>query len=175
MSRKLLATAAAATVATVAAVAAGVLAGPGHRADPSPGGPVEIAAAAAPAAPAPVSVLRSWDVQRASAWARGDPALLRPLYTSGSLAGRRDRAMLRAWRGRGLVVRGLQTQLLSVRELSRSATSWTLLVTDRVAGGVAFGAGVTRALPHDQPTTRTVRLRLLDGRWRVAAVRPVAG
>jgi hypothetical protein len=82
--------------------------------------------------------------------------------------------MLRAWRARGLVVDNLRTQLLSVREVGRSATAWTLLVTDRVLGGVAVGEGVVRALPRDEPTTRTVRLRLLDGRWRVAAVRAVS-
>src|SRR3954447_6645819 len=73
---------------------------------PPPVEPVETAAAKAPARPAviePVEILRSWDARRADAWARGDPRLLRPLYTPGSQAGRHDRAMLRAWAARGLV------------------------------------------------------------------------
>jgi hypothetical protein len=96
---------------------------------------------------------------------------LSTLYTRDSLAGRRDRAMLRAWTSRGLVVRGLRTQLLAVRELSRSASTWTLRVTDRVAGGVAVGPGLRRTLPVDAASTRTVVLRRVDGRWVVASVR----
>jgi hypothetical protein len=163
----------AAVAVTTAVTTVGVVAAPRHPAHGPPIEPVEITAAAAPAAPPQVELLRAWDAQRAEAWARGDPSLLRPLYTPDSRAGRHDRAMLRHWRARGLAVQDLHTQLLSVRELSRSATTWTLLVTDRLLGGVAIGEGVTRALPRDEPTTRMVRLRLLDGRWRVAAVRAV--
>jgi len=115
-------------------------------------------------------VLRAWDEQRAEAWARGDPALLAALYAPGSRAGRRDRAMLEAWTSRGLVVRGLRTQLLEVRTVRRSPSAWTLRVTDRQAGGVAVGPGVRRSLPVDAATTRTVVLHRLGGRWRVAAV-----
>jgi hypothetical protein len=79
--------------------------------------------------------------------------------------------MLRSWTARGLVVRQLRTQLLSVRELARRGSAWTLLVTDRLAGGVAVGAGVRRPLPRDRATTRTIRLRRWDGGWRVASVR----
>jgi hypothetical protein len=134
--------------------------------------PVEIPAASAPAGPPPVELLRAWDAARAEAWARGDPRLLSSLYTPGSAAGRRDRAMLRAWSERGLVVRDLRTQLLSVRELSHTPSTWTLRVTDRLAGGTAVGEGVRRPLPTDAATTRTVELRLVGGRWRIAAVAP---
>ncbi len=120
----------------------------------------------------PVEILRAWDGRRADAWARGDPRLLRSLYTPGSVAGRDDLAMLRAWAARGLVVRQLRTQLLSVRELAHGPSSWTVLVTDRLAGGVAVGAGLRRRLPRDQATTRTVWLRRLHGRWLVASVLP---
>ena len=135
--------------------------------------PVEIAAAKAPAGPPPVEVLRTWDAQRAEAWARGDPGLLAALYTPGSVAGRRDGAMLRAWLARGLVVRGLQTQLLEVREVRRTASIWTLVVTDRLVGGFAVGARARRSLPRDAPTTRTVELRRVSGRWLVSAVEPL--
>jgi len=130
-------------------------------------------ATSAPGGPSliePVEILRAWDAGRARAWARGDLHLLRALYTPGSVAGRHDRAMLRAWTARGLVVRGLRTQLLSVRPLAHTRSSWTLVVTDRLVGGVAVGAGVRRPLPRDQATTRTVRLVRVRGRWRVAAV-----
>ena len=133
---------------------------------------VETTAAEAPAGPPPVEVLRAWDTERARAWARGSPRMLARLYTTGSVAGRRDLAMLRAWTDRGLRVRGLRTQLLTVRELAHTGSAWTLLVTDRLVGGVAVGRGVRRALPRDEATTRTVRLRLVGGRWRVSEVMP---
>jgi hypothetical protein len=132
--------------------------------------PVELTAGQAPAGPPPIEVLRSWDVRRAEAWAEGDAAALAALYTRDSLAGRRDVAMLRAWTARGLVVRGLRTQLLAVDEQAQSRSAWSLRVTDRLVGGVATGRGVRRPLPRDQPTTRTVRLRWVDGAWLVAWV-----
>jgi hypothetical protein len=184
-----------AVLLTAAAVLVGVLLG-GRPPGPAVAGPVPPARAPAAtlgaagadatppgATPPAVAVLRAWDAARAAAWARGDPALLRPLYTRGSAAGRHDRAMLRAWADRGLVVRDLTTQLLAVRTLERTADRWTLQVTDRATGTAAArgdGAAGTDAtggtalgpLPRDGPTTRTVHLRLLDGRWRVSAVLP---
>ena len=68
--------------------------------------------------------------------------------------------MLRAWADRGLVVRGMRTQLLAVHELAHTRSTWTLQVTDRLVGGVAVGIGVRRLLPGDEATTRTVWLRL---------------
>jgi hypothetical protein len=161
-----------ASVLTAVAIGAGTATARQTPARPPLGGPVETRAAEPPAAPPPVELLRSWDARRADAWARGDPRLLRTLYTPGSMAGRRDRTMLRAWAARGLVVRQLRTQLLSVRVLGHRGAAWTLVVTDRVAGGVAVGAGVRRRLPQDRPTTRTVRFRRWAGGWRVAWVRP---
>ena len=120
--------------------------------------------------PPPVALLRAWDARRAAAWARGDPRLLRPLYTPGSVAGRHDRAMLRAWRARGLVVTGLQTQLIEVRTLRHTSSTWSLWVIDRLVGGVAVGAGTWNLLPVDHTTTHIVELRRSGGRWRVAAV-----
>ena len=142
---------------------------------PAPIEPVEIPAAGAPTGPPSVEVLRAWDVRRAEAWARGDPRLLRPLYTRDSVAGRHDRAMLRSWASRGLAVHDLRTQLLAVSELRHTASTWTLLVTDRLVGGEAVGSGVRRPLPRDGASTRIVRLRLVAGEWRVAAVRPAGG
>jgi len=79
--------------------------------------------------------------------------------------------MLRAWQSHGLVVRGMQTQLIAVRAMRRTASTWTLRVTDRLASGVAVGPGTRHRLPADAATTRIVELRRLDGRWQVAAVR----
>jgi hypothetical protein len=78
--------------------------------------------------------------------------------------------MLHEWVSRGLVVRGLRTQLLAVREVSRSRSAWTLRVTDRLVGGVAVGNGVRRPLPVDGATTRTVVLHRVAGRWLVGSV-----
>ena len=130
-------------------------------------------------APAPVgarpavaaaAILRDWDHQRARAWAAGQPRALRSLYTDGSVAGLADEAMLRAWLQRGLRVQGLRMQVLSVRVRSRTADRIVLVVTDRLAGGVAAGRGVRVRLPRDEPSTRTVVLRRVAGEWRVAAV-----
>jgi hypothetical protein len=132
--------------------------------------PLDTAAAAEPPGPPAVEALRAWDALRAGAWARGDLTALAALYVPGSVAGRRDRAMLRAWVSRGLVVRGMQTQLLEVRELRRTASVWTLVVTDRMVGGFAVGTSMRRPLPRDAPTTRTVELRRVGGRWLVSAV-----
>ncbi len=142
-----------------------------------PAEPVGVLAAVLPALvwPPPIELLRAWDARRAEAWARGSPHLLRPLYTHGSQAGRRDRAMLRAWVGRGLTVTDLHTQLLAVRVLGRTASSWTLQVTDRVVGGTAAADGHRWPLPRDGATSRTVRLRWVQGAWRVAAVLPAGG
>lgn len=147
---------------------------------PSAARPVSAPAeVAAPVVPEAVAVLGAWDAARAEAWARGDPALLRRLYVPGSRAGERDRAMLRAWVARGLRVRGLSTQLLSVRSVRRTHASWTLVVTDRVAAGRVVvrgslrgrGPGAPRSLPAGAPSTRTVVLRRVEGGWRVASVR----
>jgi hypothetical protein len=123
-----------------------------------------------PPPPTPVVVLHAWDERRAAAWAAGDVAGLRSLYTSGSAAGRADAAMLRAWRARDLRVEGLVVQLLSVRVLASADGRLRLLVTDRVADGTAVGAGVREELPNDRATTRVVVFRVVAGEWRVASV-----
>ena len=117
-----------------------------------------------------LSRLRAWDARRAAAWASADRAALRALYVPGSVAGRRDVAMLDAWTARGLRVRGLRMQLLAARVRVHRAPGWCCGVTDRVARAVAVGPGVRRPLPRDAPSTRTVELVRAAGTWRVAAV-----
>ena len=142
-----------------------------HR-DPAP---VVVPDRPPPAEPRPevaaAEVLAAWDAERAEAWASGDVRRLRSLYTAGSVAGHRDVVMLRRWVDRGLVVRDLRTQVLDLRQVSRSPDRWVLAVTDRLAGGVATVAGVSTALPADAASSRTVTLRLVDDRWLVASVR----
>lgn len=119
-----------------------------------------------------LDVLRAWDRRRAAAWSRGDPAALGDLYAAGSVAGRRDAAMLRAWTARGLRVRGMRMQLLALDVVLRRPGRLVLGVTDRLARAYAVGPGVRYELPRDAPSSRTVELVRVAGEWRVSAVRP---
>lgn len=117
-------------------------------------------------------VLAAWDERRSAAYAAGDPAALRALYTPGSSSGRADRAALHAYADRGLRVDGWQTQLLAVRVVESSPRGWRLSVTDRLVGGVARGDGAPVPLPRDRPTTWRLELRWCVSGWRVVEVRP---
>lgn len=121
-----------------------------------------------------VTVLRSWDRARSQAWASGDLADLRALYVDGSSAGERDAAMLRSWTARGLRVTGLNTQLLAVREVRRTGSSWVVRVTDRVVGGVVVGSRERLPLPVDAASTRVIHWERDQGDWQVASVRDVS-
>jgi hypothetical protein len=118
-----------------------------------------------------LDVLRAWDERRAEAWSRADPAALGALYAAGSVAGRRDVAMLRAWTARGLRVRGMRMQVLALDVVLRHPRRLVLGVTDRLARAHAVGPGVRYDLPRDAPSSHTVELVRVAGRWRVAAVR----
>ena len=119
---------------------------------------------------AAVRVLRAWDARRAAAYASGSSRRLAGLYVAGSSAGTADVRVLRGYLGRGLRVRGLRMQLLTVSVVDRLDDRWRLAVTDRVAGGVAVGRGRRLALPRDRADTHVVTLmRAGDRRWRVAA------
>lgn len=118
-----------------------------------------------------LAVLHAWDRRRARAWARGDVRALGSLYTPGSVAGLRDRMMLRGWSDRGLGVRGMAMQVFDARVREHSADRIVIVVSDRLTGAVAVGPGVRRRLPADRASTRTVTLRRLSGAWRVASVR----
>ncbi|MFC5730251.1 hypothetical protein [Nocardioides vastitatis] len=121
-----------------------------------------------------LAVLRDWDRSRAAAWASGDVAALRRLYVRGSAAGRRDVAMLRAWRGRGLRVERMSVQVLAVELRVRSERRIVLVVTDRLAGAVAVAVtGASRDLPHDRATTRRLEFRSVGGRWLLASAQEV--
>ncbi|HYF72663.1 MAG TPA: hypothetical protein VD864_07565 [Nocardioides sp.] len=124
-----------------------------------------------PAPPDGAEVLHAWDDRRSAAWAAGDVAALRSLYTPGSAAGRADVAMLRAWGARGLRVEGLRMQLLAVETRRRTPDRLVLAVTDRLAGGVAMPGRLP--LPRDRPSRHVLTLRLAAGEWRVAQAMPV--
>ena len=116
------------------------------------------------------AVLHRWDDRRAAAYARGDPVALRRLYLPGSRAARRDLRVLQAYAERGLVVRGLRTQLLTLEVVEAGRGDLTLAVTDRLVGGHAVGRSSRVALPRDAPSSRVLELSRRGGGWRVASV-----
>lgn len=120
-------------------------------------------------------LLRGWDSRRSRAWASADAAGLRRLYAAGSAAGRRDLAMLRSWRDRGLVVRGMRMQVLDLHVGALAPGRVRMVVTDRLVGAVAVRGARRLDLPRDAPTTRRLTFVRRDGRWRLAAVQVVAG
>ena len=131
--------------------------------------------AARPVRSGPASVLAAWDERRSAAWAEGDVAALEGLYADGSGAGAADVRLLRDYRRRGLRVEGLTTQVLALRVAARSPVRLELVVTDRVVGAEAVGAGEPVALPVARPSTRRVVLvredEVDDEAWLVAEVR----
>lgn len=154
-----------------------------HARQPSPGRAVAAAEAPQPMAsgrhpsrarlPA-AAVLHAWDRRRAHAWATGDVQALADLYTPRSGAGRADVELLKQYLHRGLRVTGLRMQVFALRVLGHQPGRWRLRVTDRLARAVAVGVGGAVRLPKDSAATRVIGLvRGTDGRWRVAAVRPV--
>jgi hypothetical protein len=117
-----------------------------------------------------LAVLRDWDARRAGAWTRADAAQLRSLYVRGSSAGRADVRLLAAYRGRGLVVRRLVTQVFAVTVRHRDDHLLRLRVFDRIAGGQVLDHGRPAPLGSTRPVTREVVLRRVEGTWRVAQV-----
>ena len=120
--------------------------------------------------PAPAPCCGAWDHCRAAAWALADPAALARLYLPGSATGRRDVAMLMAYRDRGLRVVGMTRQVMRLRVVSTGPRRIGVVVTDRLVDARVVGAGVRSAVPDGRLATRLVRLARVDGRWRVAEV-----
>jgi hypothetical protein len=124
-----------------------------------------------PAGSGPLPVLREWDRARAAAYAAGEPARLRDLYTSGSPAGAADVRLLGRYRSRGFRVVGMRTQVLALTALAGGPDRYRVRVTDRLVGAVAVGGGDRIALPRDRASARVLTLaRGADGRWRVSEV-----
>jgi hypothetical protein len=173
-SRTRIALAVAVTLLSLAVGLVCCLDAPGDRAVAAVGPP-----AAAPAQlPEGLRVLSTWDGLRAAAYASGDVGALRALYAAGSVTGRRDVAMLRAYADRGLVVRGMRMQVLACEITFSGPHRIRVLVTDRLRGAVVF-PGAARdptavRLPADQPSRRVVTFVRRAGRWLVAEVRTAA-
>lgn len=124
-------------------------------------GPVR-AAVGAPVTDGPVAVLRAWDRERAAAWAAGDVRRLRSLYVEGSTAADADVRGLRRWLERGVALPTIDTQLLRAQVVVDEPDLLVLAVTDRLVPG--------GSLPADTPSDWRIRMRRVDGEWRVASV-----
>ena len=124
---------------------------------------------------AALGVLRRWDGRRAQAWTRGDPSLLRPLYTAASRAGRRDVALLEQYAERGWSVRGVQPQVVAAEALTRTSDRVEVRVVERYPDLAVDG--VTPSVPADgagpdasEPHVRVVSLVRSPTGWRVERV-----
>jgi hypothetical protein len=137
------------------------------RREEAPAGPSRVSE---PATSDARAVLRLWDRRRAEAWADGDVAAIRALYVDRSATGRRDAAMLDAYRDRGLRVTGMTRQVLRFRVASTGPDRMALLVTDRLVDARVVGHGGGWAVPDGRPTTRRLLLRRQAGSWRVVEV-----
>ena len=115
-------------------------------------------------------MLHRWDRARSSAYAAGDRARLRHLYTHGSRAGAADAGVLGSYVARGLVVRGMRRQVLEARVRRWAYGRLSLRVTDRLTGAVAVGAGVRQRLPVTAVRRWVLTFARTEGRWRVAGV-----
>lgn len=124
---------------------------------------------------AALGLLRRWDGDRARAWTRGEPSLLRPLYTATSRAGRRDVALLEQYAERGWSVRGVRPQVVAAEALTRTSDRVEVRVVERYPD-VAVD-GVARSEPDDgsgpdgsEPHVRVVALVRSPTGWKVERV-----
>ena len=112
-------------------------------------------------------VLQQLDRRRAHAFAAGDAAALSTVYEPGSAVLARDRAVLAAYAGRGLVVHGATLRLLDLRAHRVGAGTVVLRVVDRMRTATArTGDRAAVVLPRDRPTVH--RLVLHRGPRRLA-------
>lgn len=123
------------------------------------------------------SRLHALDDLRSTAFARGDARILHDVYTKASAALDADLATLHAYDRRGLRVRGLRLELVTVHQRSRSPTRAVLRVTDRLDGYWVVDADgrVVRHEPGRDEITWRMTLRRTHGSWRIAAIRQTDG
>jgi hypothetical protein len=114
--------------------------------------------------------LHRWDRSRAQAFVAADPAALARLYETGSLAGRRDLALLERYVGAGVRITMMTTQVFSLRIRVVARDRVVVDLVDRVAASGDDGVRCLR-LPSSAPRPHQVELRHRDGNWVVAAVR----
>jgi hypothetical protein len=154
--------------------------GPPEATAPDPAGSSRAAAGSAAADTRPATtlearaldVLHRWDSRRAAAYSAGSAEQLSHLYLPGSAAGAADVRLLQRYRGRGLRVVRMRTQVLALAVLERRPERWTLRVTDRVEGAVASRGSRRVGLPRDSSSVRVLVLSRSDGQWRMAGVLP---
>jgi hypothetical protein len=119
-------------------------------------------------------MLSGWDELRAEAFASGDAAALAALYAPGSVSGRRDVALLRAYADRGLLVRGMRMQLLACEVTFVGPRRVRMEVTDRLQGAVAVRRAARDPtgirLPADRASRRVVTFVRRADAWVVAEV-----
>ena len=150
----------------------------GRTPDPSPVAavatelavPTETRPAVRPAVRA-LEILRRWDRLRAAAYAAGEPASLRRLYSPGSWAGARDVRLLRRYAERGLVVRELRMQVLDVEVLAAATGTLRLRVVERLAGATVVDGASQVALPTGRARSRVLTFDDVGKGWRVRSVR----
>lgn len=118
----------------------------------------------------PVSLLRTWDAERAAAWRTGDVEALQALYVAGAAAGEEDVRRLAQWSERGWGVDGAAPQLVSVREVRGGSRERVLDVVDRLVGATAVRGEERVRLPDTQARGRRITVRMHEGRWLVAQV-----
>ena len=133
-----------------------------------PPAPASATSVSAPAHSRALRVLHHWDHRRARAWQEGSVRRLRALYRPGSEAGRADRAMLLAYRERGLRVVDMRRQVLGIEVVDSGRRTLTVDVTDRLANAVAVGHGTRTLLPRGGLATRTLTFRLTGDGWVLA-------
>ena len=130
-----------------------------------PARPGTTSVAAQPVGSRALRVLHRWDRRRARAWSLGSVDRLGALYDRRSEPGAADRAMLAAYRSRGLRVISMRRQTLSVEELRATGRWLTVRVTDRLVSAVAVGNGARRRLPQDSFETQTLTFRRTSRGW----------
>ncbi len=152
----------------VAAVVAVLLALGAAGQGPPTGARVAAAGSALePAGLRAVRLVEGWHAARARAYASGDVAALGALHVSGSPAGRRDVAVLRAYAARGV---GLDLTTRTAEVAVLVSRPRLVVVRERsLVLAVARHHGAERLLPSTGWAWRRLVLRLVGGRWRLSA------
>jgi hypothetical protein len=114
-------------------------------------------------------VLAGLDAARSRAFATADAAALATVYTDGSPALARDRAVVTRLADAGLHTLGLRPVTVEVRELSSTARRARLRVVDVLPGYrlVDDSGGVVSVVPGRGRVRWTVTLTRTGARWQV--------
>ncbi len=116
-------------------------------------------------------VLDALDERRAHALEHDDPDALARVYPPGSPLLAADRAVLDAYRERGLRLRGGGVERLACRTTREHAGRYEVDVVDRLAETTVETPDGRRTLPRDRPTRHVVTLAWTPDGWRVERVR----